>query len=155
MTQKNLGLVLRLAKTLDARRLLAVVFTLLLLEQGHHLIDCRDDLREIDTIAAECQRDQLQIGRGSAVRPGRPTKFTHRSSAHRSGCFDGPVPRGVLQGCLEELERVVMVQQLDGWPGVPRPYSSGVLPSETTGCPNSPRALSPTSRPLPTTFSHP
>ena len=64
LMSQNLGLVLRLATTLDAVRRLAVVLTLLLLEQGHHLIDHRDDLREIGTLAAESLGDQLQVGRG-------------------------------------------------------------------------------------------
>ena len=47
------SLVLRLAKTLGGIRLLAVVFTLIRLEQNHRLIDHRDDFREIDTLGTE------------------------------------------------------------------------------------------------------
>ena len=46
MMSRNVVLVLRLANILDAIRLLAVIFTLLRLEQGYRLIDQRDDFRE-------------------------------------------------------------------------------------------------------------
>ena len=126
------------------------------LSKNHRLIDHRDDLREIDTLAVERHGDQLQVGHGVAEHPGRPTQFINRSSGHCSGALKNLHQRRARQGCLEDLERVVIVHQLDRLMGG-QDFLGLVLPAflplRRLTVPLLSRAWPPTSHRLPTIAS--
>merc|ERR1719284_2375210 len=61
--RERLRVIFRLVEIPQAARFLAVVFTLLRLQQNHHLLDHGDDLGVINALPAERQSNQLKVGR--------------------------------------------------------------------------------------------
>ena len=106
--------VFRLVEILQAVRFLAVLDTLLRLQQNHHLLDHGDDLGEIKALPAERQSNQLQVRRRILWSRWRPPEFIERPLCQHRGAPLHLHQRWARQSCFEELERIIVVQQLDG-----------------------------------------
>ena len=69
--RERLRVIFRLVEIPQAARFLAVVFTLLRLQQNHHLLDHGDDLGEINALPAERRSNQLV----ATLRMAEPTRL--------------------------------------------------------------------------------
>merc|ERR1719284_2193853 len=69
--RERLRVIFRLVEIPQAARFLAVVFTLLRLQQNHHILDHGDDLGEINALPAERQSNQLV----ATLRMAEPTRL--------------------------------------------------------------------------------
>ena len=74
--RERLRVIFRLVEILQTASFLAVVVTLLRLQQNHHLLDHGDDLGEINALPAERQSNQLRVGRRILWSRWRPPEFT-------------------------------------------------------------------------------
>ena len=106
--RERLRVIFRLVEIPQAARFLAVVVTLLRLQQNHHLLDHGDDLGEINALPAERQSNQLMIGRRILWSCWRPPEVIERPLCQHRGAPLHLHQRWARQSCFEELERIIL-----------------------------------------------
>mmetsp|Transcript_102995 Transcript_102995/g.296604 ORF Transcript_102995/g.296604 Transcript_102995/m.296604 type:complete len:517 (+) Transcript_102995:193-1743(+) len=113
---EHLPFVVGLIELALAVLLFRVILRLLSLQIRHHVVNHFDDLLEADTLAVQCQSDEVQARRGSSAAGRRRTHQLERArplGGGGHGNLDQARTRAWQRG-LEQIQSIVIVEDLDG-----------------------------------------